>query len=568
MRWPFHFGKAARPEDEQAAPAPPPPPQRHDWASLAPIQRTIGDIPLTAPSVEFGQSLAGSEEPALSLEPLGHHRSPEGPQGIVAGIASPVESYSHSTELVVRPRRRAEVAAGVQATLEEAEGPATSDSVQTGGDDAAPGLLTRVLPAVSVEATRVPAPSNRLTDAGKVEVGPLRPVQRAPETPVPAEPGVAPVVDEPPPGPPPGTRLSLGLSRRHGLGAPIRGAEPAPLQRLIQPAFRADSPPTRTHSSPASPAASDPHTSVEVPISPASPPQQKHDDVRSGTADLEAALLPLPPARRQTGAGHSDDAGTAGMAETGPDTSPIAPPVPDADAPAARIAAPAAGEALSSLQRLAGPVGLKPAAPDPLRMPAPHRAAPTVPLTSARAPLTAVRHAGEPERVSVPGTQPHSTFGAALPPMALPAVSPSAPMSWGPAGTPASRPAPSPAHGPLIWNLQRMAAGDAPGEEPITNEQPPTAGAGPSAGAPTMAAAAALVPSAGSAPTTGNVAGETAPRPGEAATGAPAPGAAPVAHGEKELDELAHVLFPRLMSLVRFDLLIERERAGLVTDLR
>ena len=81
MRWPFHFGKAAR-ADGNAAPQPAAPAQRRDWASLAPIQRAIGDPPLTAPSLEFSRSLAGSEEPALSLETLGHHSSPDGPLGL------------------------------------------------------------------------------------------------------------------------------------------------------------------------------------------------------------------------------------------------------------------------------------------------------------------------------------------------------------------------------------------------------------------------------------------------------------------------------------------------------
>ncbi len=547
MRWPFHVGKVARPE-EQAAAEPPAPPQRHDWASVAPIQRTIGDIPLTAHSVEFSESLAGSEEPALSLEPLGHHRSPEGPQGIVTGIASPLESYSRSTELIVRPRRRIDASAGIQATAEETESPAMSDAGAAGADEAlAPGLLTRALPAVSGEAARVPAVASRLTDAGKVELGPLRPVQRAPETPVRADPGVTPAADQPLSAPPSGTRLSLGLSRRHGLGAPIRGADPASLQRFVAPPPRVDEHASRTPPSSGPPPASEPQASVVVP--------------------------PLPPARRQTAARpSSEESGTgttAGATEAGKDIAPTVREVPEADAPADRITAPAEGEAVAPLQRMAWiPVPTRPSMADPLRLPALQRATPTVPLTSARPPLTTVRPAGDPERVSLPGEQAPSALGATLAPMPLPATPPAPPMPWSPSGVAAaSRPAPARTQGPLVWNLQRVVpAGEAPDGPSSPDVGPRPGEAVPASESPAMASAPAPAPLAGSAP-----AAESGPRPGESAAtvaGAPGPGSAPAPHGEKELDELAHVLFPRLMSLVRFDLLIERERAGLVTDLR
>ena len=66
------------------------------------------------------------------------------------------------------------------------------------------------------------------------------------------------------------------------------------------------------------------------------------------------------------------------------------------------------------------------------------------------------------------------------------------------------------------------------------------------------------------------------PAPGEAGpagaggpgAGAPAAGSVPAPHGEKEIYELAHELFPPLMSMLRREVLTERERAGFVTDLR
>jgi hypothetical protein len=49
--------------------------------------------------------------------------------------------------------------------------------------------------------------------------------------------------------------------------------------------------------------------------------------------------------------------------------------------------------------------------------------------------------------------------------------------------------------------------------------------------------------------------------------GAAAAGAAG-AHSDRELDDLAHQLYDRLRSRLRMELLIDRERAGLITDLR
>jgi hypothetical protein len=39
-------------------------------------------------------------------------------------------------------------------------------------------------------------------------------------------------------------------------------------------------------------------------------------------------------------------------------------------------------------------------------------------------------------------------------------------------------------------------------------------------------------------------------------------------HSDKELDDLARQLYERLRSRLRLELLVDRERAGLITDLR
>src|SRR5215831_4398141 len=97
MRWPFHFGRRA-----DAVPVPPP--RRWDWATLPPIQRTVAEPALTAPTPEFIDSLAGAHEADLSLQPLGHHVMLDAPHGLV--VARSVETYSPSTQMTGRPRPR------------------------------------------------------------------------------------------------------------------------------------------------------------------------------------------------------------------------------------------------------------------------------------------------------------------------------------------------------------------------------------------------------------------------------------------------------------------------------
>lgn len=582
MRWPFHFGKAAR-ADGDAVPQAAAPPRRRDWASVAPIQRAIGDAPLTAHSLEFRRSLAGSEAPPLSLETLGHHRSPEGPQGLVMGIADPIATYASTAELIGRPRRRAEAAAGVQATswghssAPEADfgPPATQD------EDSEPDVPSRMLPAVPVEPPGTPTPVSRLTDASRVELGPLRPVQRSPETAAqvpPTEAGGAPPVNQPAPGLPAGTRLNLGLSRRHGLGAPIRSTEVAAVQRSAEPAASpAVPPPAEVQRAPAeTPAAAEPQTGAPLAVSELS--HQPGDEDRFRAPIPAEGLAPLPPIRRQGGRGNSDGPDSILAAEeagTAPDA-PSAGPEMQGHGSAVPIG-PALGSAPASIQRLMGTGPSRPGLRESRTAPESHRTTPTVPLAPFRPPLTTIRMPGEPQLVGMTGGQPSRSFGAAGD-MPQPATQRSPALAWSPSGAPGGGSgthafrAPEP--GPLVWNVQRLAPGEAPAAEPMAGA--PSAGQSPSAGTPMMAAAPAPAPTAGAAPGSGGGAGG-APHPGEAPApgggaaggqggGAPAGGAAP--HGDKELYELAQALFHPLMSLLRREVLTERERAGFVTDLR
>src|SRR6266545_912770 len=103
MRWPNFFGRGSAATGARGAE-----PRRpvHEWASLPALQRVVGGPELTTPTAAFVQSLAGTHDPELSLETLGHHVSLEGPAGLVTGLARSVETYARSSELIGRPAPR------------------------------------------------------------------------------------------------------------------------------------------------------------------------------------------------------------------------------------------------------------------------------------------------------------------------------------------------------------------------------------------------------------------------------------------------------------------------------
>src|SRR6266851_4696983 len=125
MRWPFFFGRAAAAKGPQTPEARP---TRREWASLPVIQRVGGEPELTAATAAFVHSLAGTHDPDLSVEPLGHHVSLEGPSGLVTGLARSVDTYSPSSEMVGRPRPRRDTT--VQPRTVAAEDPSAPAAVQ------------------------------------------------------------------------------------------------------------------------------------------------------------------------------------------------------------------------------------------------------------------------------------------------------------------------------------------------------------------------------------------------------------------------------------------------------
>src|SRR5512135_2917064 len=178
MRWPFSFfGRGAATKGGEA---PRTGPTRREWASLPAIQRTIGEAKLTAPTAAFVHSLAGTGDPGLSLERLGHHVSADGPSGLVSGLTR-VETYARSADLVDRPRSRREPA--IQRRLFDTDEMDITPSIEAHAEhDSAPE------PAMTSYAADEPvplrSPLTRLADDDATAVLHLarpRPVQEASE---------------------------------------------------------------------------------------------------------------------------------------------------------------------------------------------------------------------------------------------------------------------------------------------------------------------------------------------------------------------------------------------------
>ena len=224
--WPFQR-KTEAPADSGSRPAPAPV-IRRDWTGLPPIQRLIGQHPLTAPSDRFSDDLATHHDPSVSTEPMGHQVSAEAPAGIVLALARPT-TRNDGPAMISRPR--------VQRRVQSA----TEESGEWDGDGAAsPAMRPSPLPAGTAPAAArelpvvTPAPvAQRLTTLSP-EVEPM-PVESAPrrsriEQPLdPSAASRAELSDAPVAAP----RLTLGQARRLGLGAPISRVPGRAVQRAI-----------------------------------------------------------------------------------------------------------------------------------------------------------------------------------------------------------------------------------------------------------------------------------------------------------------------------------------------
>ena len=76
--------------DDAAGPGPAGEARPAAWRELSPVQRAVGETPVTAPSTAFARGLAGRRVPDPMLAPLAHDMTADGPAGLVSGIAVPL----------------------------------------------------------------------------------------------------------------------------------------------------------------------------------------------------------------------------------------------------------------------------------------------------------------------------------------------------------------------------------------------------------------------------------------------------------------------------------------------
>jgi uncharacterized protein DUF4157 len=657
--WPFGRKAEAPAEGPRPIPAPV---IRRDWVGLPPIQRLIGEHPLTAPSDRFSDGLTTHQDPSVSSNTMGHHVVAEAPSGIVLALAQPA-TRSDGPEMVHRPRVQRRAAAATDSGEWEAE-EAASDAARP----APPSAERQPAPALFELPVAAAAPSiQRLTRVPEGEPVPFMGKRRAPALEsIPASFDETPM--SVPDAPAPAQRLTLGQARRLGLGPPInrvpeRGVQRAAVEPMAMPL--APSPalgsPARSEAVPApttEPASPPPAAEPSVPVTnevatqaaPSAAPQpaiqMSHQDepAPAATSDgNDAGRLDLPlvariPTREAAAApltpdGETDHASIPGL--------PISLPLVQRAAEVTKIAERAESVATMS------PTGQATAAPrptvasrpslvrdtsSPLR-PSPAMSAATLPallapLVSARPlrPTVSLQRASEavPNDIEEPISRAFDTSLAGVridrsdagtagaesmearaftqgDDVVLPPTQGS--LGYGPARSllahelthvaqqrrlGAARPAEASAHGRRL-ELQAQRVERAWASEEDSSSTPTTEPASQTSHLPlapvvpatiqrAMAAVTAQAEAAdaaqGSAPVV------TAQREPDVAT-PPAPAAATAAAAEtvsaaaatrepseQSMDELAGRLYDRIRGRLKNELLVDRERAGFLTDLR
>jgi hypothetical protein len=541
MRWPFFFGRgsAAKPSG-----GPEPRPPVRDWASMPALQRAVGEPHLTAPTADFVRSLAGTHDPDLSLEALGHHVSLDAAGGLVTGLTRTVETYSPSHELVARPRPRRErpVQRRMFASDETDGGLSAPEAAET---EVAPEPATMAFTIID-EPLRASAPLTRLSDPEASSVVRLATPRPTVETaPVPQhEPAPGGVAPEAAPRPVATQRLTLGQSRRLGLGAPITSKATAAVQRSID-----DAPPDLVLPRSAPPAGeADSASPQEVEVT----RPDIDGPVSAGFERIAPLAGPTIQRRATTEAGYTERAAELPLARTY-ETAAVEPP--------------SARPSFSAIQRVvATPL------PSILPRPAPM---PTAPIAPDRPALLTVRGAAGSMRASIEAAEAVEPVTFQRSPAAGPheSAAPMPQLDFVPGAAVASRelvttPAPSPRSvarpAPAGPTVQRVAA---PAHDFVAYSPFLAPPATPLA---QRAAVVTEVPvqreaAAGEAPVPEPSAASAPVSPG--GNGAAASGEAP-GHSEKELDDLARKLHDRISLHLRRELLIQRERAGMVSDLR
>ena len=147
--WPFRRKAEAAAAPAAAGPVPAPV-IRRDWLGLPPIQRLIGEHPLTAPSERFSDDLATHHDPSLSADTMGHQVSAEAPAGIVLTLARP-STRSDGPAMIPRPRVQRRVDGAVAESGEW-------DGDEAGSVEARPSPLPASVPAVVARELPVVTP--------------------------------------------------------------------------------------------------------------------------------------------------------------------------------------------------------------------------------------------------------------------------------------------------------------------------------------------------------------------------------------------------------------------------
>jgi hypothetical protein len=268
--WPFRRKTAA----DTASPAPAPV-IRRDWAALPAIQRTVGEHPLTAPSDRFSDDLATHHDPSVTSDQMGHQVSAEAPAGIVLTVARTASTRSDGPAMIPRPR--------VQRRAEDA----VTESGEWDGDVAAPAearptpvpaALQRIVPVERPVVTPMAALPPLTTLAPHAEPVPVIQPARRPIIPAQHETHVQRQEDDSSPTIAPPARLTLGQTRRLGLGTPIARVPDHAVQRA-------------TDASPAMPL----RPSTTQPPSPAnSPNDAAFSPTEASLSPTSAAIAPPP----------------------------------------------------------------------------------------------------------------------------------------------------------------------------------------------------------------------------------------------------------------------------------
>src|SRR5437763_17104474 len=114
--WPF--GRKREPSAPGVPQPVPAPVVRRDWAGLPPIQRSIAEHPLTAPSDRFSGDLATHHDPSLSGERMGHQVSAEAPAGLVLTVSRPATNRNDLPATISPPRDQRRRDNVIQATAQ------------------------------------------------------------------------------------------------------------------------------------------------------------------------------------------------------------------------------------------------------------------------------------------------------------------------------------------------------------------------------------------------------------------------------------------------------------------